>query len=44
MELILDTADVAAIKELNDLLTETGVKTNPSIITKSKKTFDQVVK
>ena len=44
MELILDTADVAAIKELNDLLTVTGVTTNPSIITKSKKPFDQVVK
>lgn len=37
MELILDTADVQAIKELNELLTVTGVTTNPTIITKSGK-------
>ncbi|NBK98054.1 MAG: fructose-6-phosphate aldolase [Erysipelotrichia bacterium] len=44
MELILDTADVKAIKELNELLTIEGVTTNPTIITKSNKTFDVVVK
>lgn len=43
MELILDTADVAAIKNLNELLTLTGVTTNPTIITKSGKTFETVV-
>lgn len=44
MELILDTADVKAIKELNELLTVEGVTTNPTIITKSGKDFDVVVK
>lgn len=44
MELILDTADVKAIKELNELLTVEGVTTNPTIITKSGKEFDVVVK
>lgn len=43
MELILDTADVSAIKELNELLTITGVTTNPTIITKSGKAFETVV-
>lgn len=44
MEFILDTADVRAIKELNELLTIKGVTTNPTIITKSGKDFDVVVK
>lgn len=44
MELILDTADVKAIKDLNELLTVEGVTTNPTIITKSGKEFDVVVK
>lgn len=43
MELFLDTADVAAIKELNELLKVDGVTTNPSIITKSGKPFDVVM-
>lgn len=43
MELVLDTADVKAIKELNELLTVTGVTTNPSIITKSGRPFDEVI-
>ena len=34
MELILDSSDVEKIKELNDLLSITGVTTNPTIITK----------
>ena len=42
MELILDTADAAAVKELNDTLTIAGVTTNPTIITKSGKTPEQV--
>lgn len=37
MELILDTSNLQAIEELNDLLTITGVTTNPTIITKSGK-------
>lgn len=37
MELILDSANIKQIRELNDLLTVTGVTTNPSIITKSGK-------
>lgn len=44
MELVLDTADVKAIKELNELLTVTGVTTNPTIITKSGRAFDEVIK
>ncbi len=44
MELILDTADAKAIKELNELLTVEGVTTNPTIITKSGKDFDTAVK
>ena len=44
MELILDTADVKEIKKLNELLTIEGVTTNPTIITKSGKDFDAVVK
>lgn len=44
MELILDTADVKAIAQLNELLMVEGVTTNPTIITKSGKEFDVVVK
>jgi len=43
MEFILDTADVQEIKKLNELLTITGVTTNPTIITKSKKSFQETV-
>lgn len=44
MELILDSSDVKKIKELNELLTVTGVTTNPTIITKSGRAFEDVVK
>lgn len=44
MEFILDTADLEAVKQLDDLLTIEGVTTNPSIITKSGKTPEQVIK
>lgn len=44
MELILDTADTTAISELNELLTVNGVTTNPTIITKSGRSFDEVAK
>jgi len=43
MEFILDTADVNEIKKLNELLTLKGVTTNPTIITKSKKSFQKTV-
>lgn len=44
MEFILDTADLEAAKQLDELLTIEGVTTNPSIITKSGKTPEQVIK
>lgn len=44
MEFILDTADLEAVKQLDELLTINGVTTNPSIITKSGKTPEQVIK
>lgn len=44
MEFILDTADLEAVKQLDELLTIEGVTTNPSIITKSGKTTEQVIK
>lgn len=44
MEFILDTADLEAVKQLDELLTIEGVTTNPSIITKSGKTPEQVIK
>lgn len=44
MEFILDTADVSEIKKLNELLTVAGVTTNPTIITKSGKGFEETVK
>lgn len=43
MELILDTADVKAIQEINELLTIEGVTTNPTIITKSGKDFQTTI-
>lgn len=44
MEFILDTADLEAVKQLDELLTIEGVTTNPSIITQSGKTPEQVIK
>lgn len=44
MEFILDTVDVTEIKKLNELLTVAGVTTNPTIITKSKKSFQDTVR
>lgn len=38
MELIIDSADIDQIKQLDDLLTVDGVTTNPTIIKKSGKT------
>lgn len=42
MELFLDTADAKAVAELSEVLTVSGVTTNPTIITKSGKTPDEV--
>ena len=44
MELIIDSSNIEQIKELNDLLTITGVTTNPTILTKSGRGVMDVVK
>lgn len=44
MKFFVDTADVAAIKELNDLGMVDGVTTNPSIILKSGRDIAEVTK
>ena len=44
MELIIDPSNIEQIKELNDLLTITGVTTNPTILTKSGREAMDVVK
>ena len=43
MELFLDTADAQAAAELSNVLTVAGVTTNPTIITSSGKTPEEVV-
>lgn len=42
MELFLDTADAQAVKDMSGYLTIAGVTTNPTIITRSGKTPEQV--
>lgn len=42
MELFLDTADAQAVAELSGILTISGVTTNPTIITSSGKTSEEV--
>ncbi|MFZ5751064.1 MAG: fructose-6-phosphate aldolase [Pseudomonadota bacterium] len=44
MKFFVDTADVAAIKELNDLGMVDGVTTNPSLILKSGRNIVEVTK
>lgn len=44
MELILDTADVIEIQKIDKILKIDGVTTNPTIITKSGKTFEKAIK
>ncbi len=44
MEFVLDTADINAIKEYDELLNLAGVTTNPTIITKSGKKPEEVIK
>ena len=43
MKLILDTADVEALKRLNNILSLDGLTTNPTIITRSGKDFNVVI-
>lgn len=43
MELIIDSADVAQIKVLNELCTVAGVTTNPTILTKSGREAEEVI-
>ena len=43
MELILDTANLDAVRELDSLLNVTGVTTNPSIIAKSGMSPEEVI-
>lgn len=44
MELIIDSSNIEQIKDLNNLLTITGVTTNPTILTKSGREAMDVVK
>ena len=44
MELIIDSADIEQIKKLNEVLTISGVTTNPTIITKSEKDPEVVIR
>lgn len=44
MKLFIDTANVAHIKEANDLGVICGVTTNPSLIAKEGRDFIEVVK
>ena len=43
MELILDSSNIEQIKDLNEFLHVSGVTTNPTIITKSGRSFEDVV-
>ena len=43
MEVIIDTADINEIKELDSLLNVDGVTTNPTIITRSGKTPEEAI-
>ena len=43
MKFFVDTADMAAIRELNDLGMVDGVTTNPSIIAKSGADFLEII-
>ncbi|MDO5089172.1 MAG: transaldolase family protein [Leptotrichiaceae bacterium] len=43
MEYFLDTANLDAIKKINDIFPLTGVTTNPSIIAKEKRNFKDII-
>ena len=42
MELFIDSADAKVVSELSEVLTVSGATTNPTIITRSGKTPEQV--
>ena len=44
MEFVLDTADLDAVREFDEILKVAGVTTNPTIITKSGRTPEEVIK
>jgi len=44
MKLFIDTANVAEIKEANDMGVICGVTTNPSLIAKEGRDFNEVIK
>ena len=44
MKFFIDTADVEAIREANDMGVICGVTTNPSLIAKEGRDFNQVIK
>ena len=44
MKFFVDTAEIEAIAELNDLGMVDGVTTNPSLIAKTKCDFKEVIK
>lgn len=44
MELIIDSSNVKKIKEMNEYLTITGVTTNPTILTRSLKAPEDILK
>ena len=43
MEYFLDTADIEAIKRINEIFPLKGVTTNPSIIAKEKRDFKDII-
>lgn len=43
MELIVDSAELSVVKELDELLTVAGVTTNPTFIARTGKSPDQVI-
>ena len=44
MKLFIDTANVGEIKEANDMGVICGVTTNPSLIAKEGRDFNEVIK
>ena len=44
MKLFIDTANVEEIRETNDMGVICGVTTNPSLIAKEGRNFDEVIK
>ena len=43
MEYFLDTANIEAIKRINEIFPIAGVTTNPSIIAKEKRNFKDII-